>query len=209
EMIRGTEVMKKQELIDAAEASGLSRKAIGPNNYKSKHGNSGSDFYTGWSCMKNLTEKDLVVKKSNPAKYYLTEKGKETARICLAKSGLDDPAGPFMATGHPESVMLSDSDSDEQEGSSPLIGISKVFSSCSMSFQITEHCTPAALSLISFTQLQVPRIFLKGVDFQTRKQAIPVPFLPTMAVLLILLFHLKECSDSNHLVQWVLLKTLY
>uniref|UniRef100_A0A453GM41 Crossover junction endonuclease MUS81 n=3 Tax=Aegilops tauschii subsp. strangulata TaxID=200361 RepID=A0A453GM41_AEGTS len=122
EMIRGTEVMKKQELIDAAEASGLSRKAIGPNNYKSKHGNSGSDFYTGWSCMKNLTEKDLVVKKSNPAKYYLTEKGKETARICLAKSGLDDPAGPFMATGHPESVMLSDSDSDEQEGSSPLIG---------------------------------------------------------------------------------------
>ena len=56
-----------------------------------------------------------------------------------------------MATGHPESVMLSDSDSDEQEGSSPLIGISKVFSSCSMSFQITEHCTPAALSLISFT----------------------------------------------------------
>uniref|UniRef100_M8BEQ0 Crossover junction endonuclease MUS81 n=1 Tax=Aegilops tauschii TaxID=37682 RepID=M8BEQ0_AEGTA len=100
-----------------------------PNNYKSKHGNSGSDFYTGWSCMKNLTEKDLVVKKSNPAKkfdivwqYYLTEKGKETARICLAKSGLDDPAGPFMATGHPESVMLSDSDSDEQEGSSPLIG---------------------------------------------------------------------------------------
>ena len=29
EMIRGTEIMKKQELIDAAEASGLSRKAIG------------------------------------------------------------------------------------------------------------------------------------------------------------------------------------
>ncbi|XP_044978399.1 crossover junction endonuclease MUS81-like isoform X3 [Hordeum vulgare subsp. vulgare] len=122
EMIRGTEFMKKQELIDAAEASGLSRKAIGPNNYRSKHGNSSSDFYTGWSCMKNLTDKDLVVKKSNPAKYYLTEKGKETARICLAKSGLDDPAGPLMATGHPESVMLSDSDSDEQEGSSPVIG---------------------------------------------------------------------------------------
>ncbi|XP_037415833.1 crossover junction endonuclease MUS81-like isoform X2 [Triticum dicoccoides] len=122
EMIRGTEVMKKQELIDAAEASGLSRKAIGPNNYKSKHGNSGSDFYTGWSCMKNLTDKDLVVKKSNPAKYYLTEKGKETARICLANSGLDDPAGPLIAPGHPESVMLSDSDSDEQEGSSPPIG---------------------------------------------------------------------------------------
>ncbi|KAI5002159.1 hypothetical protein ZWY2020_026809 [Hordeum vulgare] len=117
-----TEFMKKQELIDAAEASGLSRKAIGPNNYRSKHGNSSSDFYTGWSCMKNLTDKDLVVKKSNPAKYYLTEKGKETARICLAKSGLDDPAGPLMATGHPESVMLSDSDSDEQEGSSPVIG---------------------------------------------------------------------------------------
>ncbi|VAH69118.1 unnamed protein product [Triticum turgidum subsp. durum] len=116
-------------VITLYRASGLSRKAIGPNNYKSKQGNSGSDFYTGWSCMKNLTEKDLVVKKSNPAKkfdivwqYYLTEKGKETARICLTKSGLDDPAGPFTATGHPESVMLSDSDSDEQEGSSPLIG---------------------------------------------------------------------------------------
>nr|XP_040253088.1 crossover junction endonuclease MUS81 [Aegilops tauschii subsp. strangulata] len=41
---------------------------------------------------------------------------------------------------------------------------------------------------------------LKEVDFQTQKQAVPVPL--TTAMLLILLFHLEECLDSNRLVQW-------
>ena len=41
----------------------------------------------------------------------LTEEGKKTARDCLARSGLDDTAGP--STHHSEAVILSDSDSDE------------------------------------------------------------------------------------------------
>uniref|UniRef100_A0A452XXA0 Crossover junction endonuclease MUS81 n=1 Tax=Aegilops tauschii subsp. strangulata TaxID=200361 RepID=A0A452XXA0_AEGTS len=134
--------MMRQELIDAAEASGLSQYAIGPNNSRNSR-NDGYSF-TGWNSMKMLTNKDLVEKKSNPAKYYLTEKGKETARDCLARSRLDGPAGPLTAAGHP-AVVLSDSDSDEYDGSSPLIGINKVFYSCSMNFQITDYCTPAAL----------------------------------------------------------------
>uniref|UniRef100_A0ACD5XGU0 Uncharacterized protein n=1 Tax=Avena sativa TaxID=4498 RepID=A0ACD5XGU0_AVESA len=121
EMDKGKDFMMKQELIDAAEASGLSRDAIGPNNRKAKQVNSCKDWYTGWSCMSTLISNELVTKWSNPAKYKLTEKGKETARLCLEKSGLDDPAGP--STHNSESVVLSDSDSDEQyEGSNPLIG---------------------------------------------------------------------------------------
>nr|XP_020150449.2 crossover junction endonuclease MUS81 [Aegilops tauschii subsp. strangulata] len=100
-----------------------------PNNSRNSRNDGYS--YTGWNSMKTLTTKDLVEKKSNPAKkfdtvqqYYLTEKGKETARDCLARSGLDGPAGPLTAAGHP-AVVLSDSDSDEYDGSSPLIGINK------------------------------------------------------------------------------------
>ncbi|XBI67744.1 hypothetical protein VPH35_047046 [Triticum aestivum] len=119
EMERGKEFMMRQELIDVAEASGLSEHAIGPNNSRNSRNEGYS--YTGWNSMKTLTNKDLVEKKSNPAKYYLTEKGKETTRDCLARSGLDGPAGPLTATGHP-AVVLSDSDSDEYDGSSPLIG---------------------------------------------------------------------------------------
>uniref|UniRef100_A0A8R7VD43 Crossover junction endonuclease MUS81 n=1 Tax=Triticum urartu TaxID=4572 RepID=A0A8R7VD43_TRIUA len=105
EMERGKEFMMRQELIDAAEASGLSEHAIGSNNSRNSRNDGYS--YTGWNSMKKLTNKDLVKKKSNPAKYYLTEKGKETARDCLARSGLDGPAGPLTAASHP-AVVLSD-----------------------------------------------------------------------------------------------------
>ncbi|CAM0885226.1 unnamed protein product [Alopecurus aequalis] len=82
-----------------------------PNNSRVKPGNSRNDWYTGWSCIKTLISKALVVKWSNPAKYMLTEEGKKTARDCLARSGLDDTAGP--STHHSVEVILSDSDSDE------------------------------------------------------------------------------------------------
>ncbi|XP_047055375.1 crossover junction endonuclease MUS81-like [Lolium rigidum] len=120
-MDKGKNFMMRQELIDAAEASGLSRDAIGPNNYKSKQVTSCKERYTGWSCMSTLISNEVVTKWSNPAKYKLTENGKKTALVCLKQSGLDDPAGP--STHHSESVVLSDSDSDEQyEGNNPLIG---------------------------------------------------------------------------------------
>ncbi|KAK2979199.1 hypothetical protein RJ640_027493 [Escallonia rubra] len=89
----GSDFMRKQELIDAAEASGLSRAPIMPEKGKGKPGQFGSsprDWYSGWSCMKTLITKGLIVKSSCPAKYMLTEQGKEAARDCLSRSGLGD-----------------------------------------------------------------------------------------------------------------------
>ncbi|PWA82101.1 restriction endonuclease, type II-like superfamily protein [Artemisia annua] len=90
----GVEFMRKQELIDAAEASGLSRTPIMPEIGKGKAGqfgvSSGREWYSGWNCMKNLIDKGLAVKSSCPAKYMLTEQGKEAARDCRARSGLSD-----------------------------------------------------------------------------------------------------------------------
>ncbi|KAJ9179593.1 hypothetical protein P3X46_011364 [Hevea brasiliensis] len=90
----GNEFMRKQELIDAAEASGLSRVSILQEKGKGKPGQFGSssrDWYSGWSCMKTLICKGLVVKSSCPAKYMLTEEGQEAARECLLRSRLLDP----------------------------------------------------------------------------------------------------------------------
>ncbi|KAF5805973.1 putative ERCC4 domain, restriction endonuclease type II [Helianthus annuus] len=98
----GTEFMRKQELIDAAEASGLSRSPIMPEIGKGKAGqfgvSSGRDWYSGWSCMKKLIDKGLVVKSSCPAKYMLTEQGKEAARECLSRSGLVDSTENLVIT---------------------------------------------------------------------------------------------------------------
>ncbi|KAG6549681.1 hypothetical protein Mapa_008660 [Marchantia paleacea] len=85
----GQEFMRKQELIDASEKSGLSRKPIIPPKNSLWNGSrSGRDFYCGWSTMNNLVLKGLVIKASNPAKYMLTEEGKITAHECIEKSGL-------------------------------------------------------------------------------------------------------------------------
>ncbi|KAG8473825.1 hypothetical protein CXB51_035871 [Gossypium anomalum] len=90
----GNEFMHKQDLIDAAEASGLSRAPIAPEKGKGKpsqFGSSPRDWYSGWSCMSILIRKGLVVKSSCPAKYMLTPEGKEAARECLMKSKMEDP----------------------------------------------------------------------------------------------------------------------
>ncbi|KAK4424864.1 Crossover junction endonuclease MUS81 [Sesamum alatum] len=89
----GNEFMRKQELIDAAETSGLSRVPIAPEKAKAKAGHFGSsprDWYSGWNCMKTLISRGLVVKSSCPAKYMLTEEGKEVARECLLRSNIND-----------------------------------------------------------------------------------------------------------------------
>ncbi|KAH0465260.1 hypothetical protein IEQ34_005363 [Dendrobium chrysotoxum] len=92
-IVDGIKFMKKQELIDAAEGSGLSRNSIRPDKVKGKPGQFGSsprDWYTGWSCMKTLILKGLVAKSSCPAKYMLTQEGQQAARECLLRSGLSD-----------------------------------------------------------------------------------------------------------------------
>ncbi|OIT34672.1 PREDICTED: crossover junction endonuclease MUS81 isoform X1 [Nicotiana attenuata] len=88
----GEKFMHKQELIDATEASGLSRAPVGPEKGKGKAGQFGSprDWYSGWSCMGKLIDKGLVAKSSCPAKYMLTEEGKEIARECLLRSRIVD-----------------------------------------------------------------------------------------------------------------------
>ncbi|TVU36880.1 hypothetical protein EJB05_18833 [Eragrostis curvula] len=93
--IRGQTFMLKQELINAADASGLSREGIGPNKSKARQ-SYGKDWYTGWSCMKTLISNKLVVKENCPAKYTLTEKGEVTASDCLSRPGFGDSEGPLM-----------------------------------------------------------------------------------------------------------------
>ncbi|KAF3647017.1 Crossover junction endonuclease MUS81 [Capsicum annuum] len=75
----GEQFMHKQELIDAAEASGLSRAPIGPEKGKEKPGQFSSprDWYSGWSCMGNLICKGLVAKSSCPANFLKLGIGEE------------------------------------------------------------------------------------------------------------------------------------
>lgn len=110
----GVSFMKKQELIDAAEASGLARTSIGPDKAKGKpsqFGSSAREWYTGWNCMKTLILKGLVVKSSCPAKYMLTEEGQEAARECLLRSGLIDSCETLTPTDRSQSSL------DEQRAS--------------------------------------------------------------------------------------------
>ncbi|KAL2635846.1 hypothetical protein R1flu_007325 [Riccia fluitans] len=96
----GKEFMKKQELIDAAELTGLSRTPIMPVKPSIWSGpRSGNGFYSGWNGMNTLIRKALVIKCSNPAKYMLTDEGKITAQECIEKSGLADPSGDDQGSG--------------------------------------------------------------------------------------------------------------
>ncbi|XP_038972876.1 crossover junction endonuclease MUS81 isoform X2 [Phoenix dactylifera] len=118
-MASGSSYMKKQELIDAAEASGLSRTAIAPDKGKGKPGQFGCsprDWYTGWSCMKTLISKGLVVKSSCPAKYMVTQEGQETARECLLRSGLADPSEPLTLTSGSHISLIGESLSQQEFG---------------------------------------------------------------------------------------------
>ncbi|KAH7667186.1 crossover junction endonuclease MUS81 protein [Dioscorea alata] len=134
-IVNGSSFMMKQELIDAAEASGLSRTSILMEKGKGKpgqFGSSGRDWYSGWNCMKNLITKGLVVKSSCPAKYMLTEEGQEAARECLLRSGLIDSSEKLNQTGisqkgvsegnasHSNFVRAASADQDTSSSSSYL-----------------------------------------------------------------------------------------
>ncbi|KAF9686409.1 hypothetical protein SADUNF_Sadunf03G0155600 [Salix dunnii] len=113
ETVNSKDFMHKQELIDAAEVSGLSRAPILPEKGKGKPSQFGSsrEWYSGWSCMTTLINKGLVVKSSCPAKYMLTDEGRETARECLIRSRMEDP-GDSLANleGTSDLNMLNTSD---------------------------------------------------------------------------------------------------
>ncbi|PRQ54978.1 putative ERCC4 domain, restriction endonuclease type II [Rosa chinensis] len=129
----GNEFMRKQELIDAAEASGLSRVPIMPEKGKGipvHLGNSTREWYSGWSCMKTLITKGLVVKSSCPAKYMLTQEGKEAARECLVRSGLADPV---EIISNARELSIGDVDISHQELSSPDSATDMTLLSCNSS----------------------------------------------------------------------------
>ncbi|RZC83002.1 hypothetical protein C5167_045787 [Papaver somniferum] len=91
--LEGVISMRKQQLIDAAEASGLSRVPIMPEKRRgipTQIGSSGREWYSGWSCMKTLLTKGLVIKSSCPAKYALTQEGVKVALECLSRCDLVD-----------------------------------------------------------------------------------------------------------------------
>ncbi|KAI3953550.1 hypothetical protein MKX01_001490, partial [Papaver californicum] len=71
----GAEFMKKQELIDAAEASGLSRGRLCQRGVK-------ENLYK----VEIQVTSGLVVKSSNPAKYMLTQEGVEASLECLSRT---------------------------------------------------------------------------------------------------------------------------
>ncbi|XP_024452712.2 crossover junction endonuclease MUS81 isoform X3 [Populus trichocarpa] len=127
--------MHKQELIDAAEVSGLSRAPIVPDKGKGKPSQFGSsrEWYSGWSCMTTLINKGLVVKSSCPAKYMLTDEGRETARECLIRSRMEDP-GDNLANleGSSDLNMLNTSD---MESAHPDSARGATFTSVALSRQ--------------------------------------------------------------------------
>ncbi|KAJ6944527.1 crossover junction endonuclease MUS81 isoform X2 [Populus alba x Populus x berolinensis] len=135
ETVNSKEFMHKQELIDAAEVSGLSRAPIVPEKGKGKPSQFGSsrEWYSGWSCMTTLINKGLVVKSSCPAKYMLTDEGRETARECLIRSRMEDP-GDNLANleGSSDLNMLNISD---MESARPDSSRGATFASVALSRQ--------------------------------------------------------------------------
>eukprot|EP00258_Populus_trichocarpa_P036692 XP_024452711.1 crossover junction endonuclease MUS81 isoform X2 [Populus trichocarpa] len=135
ETVNSKEFMHKQELIDAAEVSGLSRAPIVPEKGKGKPSQFGSsrEWYSGWSCMTILINKGLVVKSSCPAKYMLTDEGRETARECLIRSRMEDP-GDNLANleGSSDLNMLNTSD---MESAHPDSARGATFTSVALSRQ--------------------------------------------------------------------------
>ncbi|KAL0872937.1 hypothetical protein Bca101_022642 [Brassica carinata] len=111
--------MRKQELIDATDASGLSHASIAPEKGKGKTGLglSKREYYCGWNCMTTLIHKRLVIKYSNPAKYKLTVQGRDVADECIMRSGLstNDEMDLAQPHAHPRSKAYSSAGSSRAQ----------------------------------------------------------------------------------------------
>ncbi|XP_073114010.1 crossover junction endonuclease MUS81 isoform X2 [Elaeis guineensis] len=156
-MASGSSYMKKQELIDTAEASGLSRTAIAPDKGKGKPGQFGSspgDWYTGWSCMKTLISKGLVVKSSCPAKYMLTQEGQETAHECLLRSGLAGPSEPLTVTSGSH-ISLGGESLSHQEFVGAASAHELMSHSADLSCQLELNNIPSKVADRNFQSVQV------------------------------------------------------
>ncbi|KAG6467392.1 hypothetical protein ZIOFF_074797 [Zingiber officinale] len=90
-MQNGASYMNQQELIDASEKQvaflGLQLREWLDKSKQPESLGSSRNWYTGWSCMKTLMSRGLVLKSSCPAKFMLTQEGKEAAHECLIRSG--------------------------------------------------------------------------------------------------------------------------
>ncbi|XP_024005271.1 crossover junction endonuclease MUS81 isoform X2 [Eutrema salsugineum] len=161
ETANGKEFMRKQELIDAADASGLSHAPVAPEKGKGKAGlgNSKKEWYSGWNCMKTLIDKGLVVKSSNPAKYMLTGEGREVANECITRSGL------------PTLDILSDDEMDAAQQPKETPNPNST-SSCTMREEVQTHAAPR-----SRAQSAIPsNIIEKFTPFGYSKEQVAAAF---------------------------------
>ncbi|KAK9912942.1 hypothetical protein M0R45_036774 [Rubus argutus] len=170
----GNEFMRKQELIDAAEASGLSRVPITPEKGKGILGapaNSTREWYSGWSCMKTLITKGLVVKSSCPAKYMLTHEGKEAARECLVRSGLADPV---EIASNAKGLSIVDVGISHQELSSPDSATDVTLLSCNSSRKENSFDIPQEyldkFTRMGYSKEQIIRVFREVLETSHDKE---------------------------------------
>ncbi|KAL6563562.1 Crossover junction endonuclease mus81 [Orobanche gracilis] len=175
---KGNEFMHKKELIDAAETSGLSRVPIAPEKAKGKAGNFGSsprDWYSGWSCMKTLITRGLVVKSSCPAKYMLTEEGKEVAQECLSRSGIiDSNKSSYGLEGCPNSVQ-GDTMLVDMQNLECVIGVSveKAVSISSKTPKRSVEVLPEHIDKfvrMGFSRAQIIRAFTDVMETSQKKE---------------------------------------
>ncbi|KAB1224923.1 Crossover junction endonuclease MUS81 [Morella rubra] len=174
----GNEFMHKQELIDAAEGSGLSRVPIAPEKGKGKPGQFGSspkDWYSGWNCMKTLITKGLVVKSSCPAKYMLTQEGQDVARDCLMRSGLTDPAESLAnAEGFSDQGAHGTPDLDfacpdmDKEVTSTSMGLSRQNKSIDVPMESLDKCCPVQKSRMDGLEANMNILSMPPVSFGER-----------------------------------------
>ncbi|XP_058087766.1 crossover junction endonuclease MUS81 isoform X2 [Magnolia sinica] len=194
----GDGFMRKQELIDAAEASGLSRGPIVPEKGKGKAGQFGSsprEWYSGWSCMKTLVTKGLIVKSSCPAKYMLTQEGQEAARECLLRSGLVDSIEHSTTANGLLSFVTSQTASDlgsvhqnsvNKEAALPSINLCSQKKSTDIPAEFLER-----LSNMGYSKEQIHLAFAKVLkDSQTKESS---------SLWFAILFHLRlNLVESLH-----------
>ncbi|XP_039850711.1 crossover junction endonuclease MUS81-like isoform X3 [Panicum virgatum] len=204
--IKGKEFMMKQELIDAAEASGLSRDAIGPNKSKAKQ-SFGKDWYTGWSCMKTLMSKGLVIKRHNPAEYLLTGEGESTARDCLSRSGLDDSAGPLMITNAHNASAASQVQTTNicrfRDNVTRKNNFSCLNSFCRRAIPIPDQKISNLITVMkkSFAAIQIQKNLIEKTFFSMARDQLQIVD-SQIIQFLFLLYHPKEYLRGNFLVQW-------
>ncbi|KAH7332026.1 hypothetical protein KP509_20G064400 [Ceratopteris richardii] len=165
-MQEGRDHMKKQELIDAADASGLSRMSIQPSKSAGPSGqfaHSTKDWYSGWSSMKTLVSRGLVFKSSCPAKYKLTEEGILTAEECLERSGIGTKATSFSTSKSVKEYSARLAAVDEYSES---LNVEELTDSCAKD----DHLNCPSGYKLTEERISSSEVCAQQIEVQTRKR---------------------------------------